>query len=216
MDIGTVLVVVLLIVLSLGAIIWMEIHSPKSNSNEHRHDSRASESNNMEVPEPHSPLLALRLNGSASRKTRTGGTTFMIQEVTIYVTETDSERLGELIESSHEQNDRANLPYVSKLEGELKYAEVVACEQIPPDVVTMRSKVKLKDLDTSEEKVYSIVFPSEANFDEGKISILPPLATALLGNKRGNIVEVEAPSRLRRLLISEILYQPESAGNYDL
>lgn len=108
------------------------------------------------------------------------------------------------------------LPYVHKLEDELKHAEIVAPEEIPPDVVTMRSKIKLKDLDTGEEKIYSIVFSSEATFDDGKISILAPLATALLGYKSGNIVEVEAPSRRRRLLISEILYQPESAGNYDL
>ena len=140
----------------------------------------------------------------------------MIQQATVYVTKTDRERLNNLIELARERDDRANLPYVGKLEDELEYAEVVASDDIPPDVVTMRSQIRLKDLDTDEEKIYSIVFPSEANFDEGKISILAPLATALLGYKLGNIVEVEAPSRLRRLLISEILYQPESAGNYDL
>jgi regulator of nucleoside diphosphate kinase len=140
----------------------------------------------------------------------------MIPQTTIYVTRTDRERLSNMIELVRDQDDRANLPYVSKLEDELNFAEVVDPGKIPSDVVTMRSKIKLKDLDTDEEKVYSIVFPSEANFDEGKISILAPLATALLGYKRGNIVEVDAPSRRRRLLISEILYQPESAGNYDL
>jgi regulator of nucleoside diphosphate kinase len=140
----------------------------------------------------------------------------MIQQATIYVTKTDCERLNNMIELVRNQNDRSNLPYARKLEDELRYAEVVAPEGIPPDVVTMRSKVRLKDLDTNEEKVYTIVFPSEANFDDCKISILAPLATALLGFKRGDIVEVKAPSRLRRLLISEILYQPESAGEYDL
>jgi regulator of nucleoside diphosphate kinase len=140
----------------------------------------------------------------------------MIHQATMYVTKTDRQRLSNMIELARDHNDRANLHYVGKLENELKYADVVAPEEIPPDVVTMRSRVKLKDLDTNEENIYSIVFPSEANFDEGKISILAPLATALLGYKRGDIVEVEAPSRLRRLQISEILYQPESAGNYDL
>ena len=140
----------------------------------------------------------------------------MLQRATIYVTNSDRDRLANMIELTREQDDRANFMYVGKLEGELESAEVVAPDDIPPDVVTMRSKVKLKDLDTNEEKIYSIVFPSEANLDEGKISILAPLATALLGYKRGNVVEVEAPSRLRRLLISEILYQPESMGHYDL
>ena len=140
----------------------------------------------------------------------------MLQRATIYVTNSDRDRLANMIELTREQDDRANFMYVGKLEGELESAEVVAPDDIPPDVVTMRSTVKLKDLDTDEERIYSIVFPSEANLDEGKISILAPLATALLGYKRGNVVEVEAPSRLRRLLISEILYQPESMGDYDL
>lgn len=140
----------------------------------------------------------------------------MIQQATIYITKTDRDRLGNLIELTREHHDRANLPYVGKLEDQLEYAEVVASSDIPPDVVTMRSKIKLKDLDTGEEKVYSIVFPSEADFDQGKISILAPLATALLGYKRGDTVEFEAPSRLRRLLIMDILYQPESVGDYNL
>ena len=140
----------------------------------------------------------------------------MIQQATIYITKTDRERLGNLIELVRHQNDRANLSYVSRLEDELEYAETVASEDIPPDVVTMRSKVKLRDLDTGEENVYSIVFPSEANFDEGKISILAPLATALLGYRRGDTVEFQAPARLRRLKIEEILYQPESVGDYNL
>lgn len=140
----------------------------------------------------------------------------MIQQTTIYITKTDRERLGNLIELVRNQNDRAQFAYVNKLEEELEYAEIVAPEDIPPDVVTMRSKVKLKDLDTGKENVYSIVFPTEANYDEGKISILAPLATALLGYKRGDTVEFQAPTRLRRLNVEEILYQPESAGDYNL
>jgi regulator of nucleoside diphosphate kinase len=140
----------------------------------------------------------------------------MNQQTTICITQTDFERLGNLIESVRDQNDRANLSYVGKLEDELEYADVVASDDIPPDVVTMRSKIRLKDLDTKEDSVYSIVFPSEANADEGKISVLAPLATALLGYRRGATVEFQAPGRVRRLKIVQILYQPESAGDYDL
>ena len=140
----------------------------------------------------------------------------MIKQPTIYISQTDRERLGNLIELVRSQGDRSNLTYVNELEEELDFAEVVAPEDIPPDVVTMRSKVRLLDLDTKQESVYSIVFPSEANFDEGKISVLAPLATALLGYRRGATVEFEAPGRVRRLQILEILYQPESAGDFDL
>jgi regulator of nucleoside diphosphate kinase len=140
----------------------------------------------------------------------------MIQQPTIYISQTDRKRLGNLIEQVRNEADRSNLSYVNELEEELEFAEVVAPEDIPPDVVTMRSKIRLKDLDTEEESVYSIVFPSEANFDEGKISVLAPLATALLGYRRGSTVEFEAPGRRRRLQILEILYQPESAGDFNL
>ena len=140
----------------------------------------------------------------------------MKQQATIYISETDRDRLGNLIELVRGQGDRANLSYVNRLEDELEFAEVVAPKEIPPDTVTMRSKVRLKDRDTKEESVYSIVFPSEANFEEGKISVLAPLAMALLGHSCGASIELQAPGRLRRLQILEILYQPESAGDYDL
>lgn len=140
----------------------------------------------------------------------------MFQNTTIYITKIDHERLGNLIKRIRNQEDLANFAYIERLEEELENAEIVAPEEVPPEVVTMRSKVKLKDLDTGEEVIYSIVFPSEANAGEGKISILAPLVTALLGKKRGDTVEFQAPSRLRRLKIEKILYQPESAGEYNL
>ena len=140
----------------------------------------------------------------------------MTKEATVYISQTDRERLGNLIELVRSGGDRTSLSYVNKLEDELEYAEVVSPEKIPPDIVTMRSKVRLRDLDTKEETVYSIVFPSEANFDEGKISVLAPLAMALLGHRRGSTIEFQAPGRVRRLHIVQILYQPESAGDFDL
>ena len=140
----------------------------------------------------------------------------MKKQATIYISQTDRQRLGNLIEQVRNQGDRSNLAYVNKLEDELEFAEVVAPENVPADVVTMRSKVKLRDLDTEQESVYAIVFPTEANFNEGKISVLAPLATALMGHRRGSTIEFEAPGRMRKLQILEILYQPESAGDFDL
>jgi regulator of nucleoside diphosphate kinase len=80
----------------------------------------------------------------------------------------------------------------------------------------MRSKVRLRDLDTGEEMVYTLVFPSEANFDEGKISVLAPVGTAMLGYRVGSLIEWEVPSGRRRLKVEELLYQPEAAGDYNL
>lgn len=140
----------------------------------------------------------------------------MVKEETIWLTKTDLERLGNLVELVRNEGERQLYQYIKKLEEKLEYAEVARSEDIPSSVITMRSKVRLKDLDNGEETIYSLVFPGEAQSDEGKLSILSPLATAILGYRLGDTVEFQAPSRLRRLKVLEILYQPESAGDLNL
>ena len=90
----------------------------------------------------------------------------MKKSTTVFITETDHERLGHLINMVRNQHDSANAGYVKSLEEGIEFAEVVAPEDIPPDVVTMRSRLKLRDLDSGEVSVYSIVFPTEANIDD--------------------------------------------------
>lgn len=135
--------------------------------------------------------------------------------VNIYITEPDYQRLSGLIEITRERNG-IDREYLNKLEAELDRAEIVDQKQVPADVITMRSKVRLKDLVSGEANTYSLVFPTEANFSEGKISILAPIGTAILGYKRGDTIEWPVPSGVRRLKVDEILYQPEAAGNYEL
>ena len=132
----------------------------------------------------------------------------------IYITTSDYHRLSGLIEFSRERNGDADREYLDQLEEELGRAELVNPEEIPGDVITMRSKVRLKDLKSGKTVMYSLVFPSEANSNEGQISVLAPIGTALLGNRSGDVVESRVPSGLRRLKVKEILYQPEAAGNY--
>lgn len=141
----------------------------------------------------------------------------MVEEATIYITETDRQRLEKLIEKSAERDEGgANQEYLRRLELELEQAVTVPSEEVPGDVITMRSRVRLSDLNTGEEVVYTLVFPSEANFEEGKISVLAPIGTAMLGYRAGSIIEWQVPSGLRRLKVEEILYQPEAACDYNL
>jgi len=109
-----------------------------------------------------------------------------------------------------------NLEYLNRLEEELDRAEVVEPKDIPPDVITMRSTVRLNDLSTGKEMVYWLAFPTEANYDEGKISILAPVGTAMLGYRRGDVIEWEVPLGVRRLKVEKVLYQPEANGDYHL
>ena len=134
---------------------------------------------------------------------------------TIYITELDYDRLSGLIERTREQNG-VDRQYLNKLEAELDRAEIVDSKAIPADVVTMRSKVRLKDLVSGDSNTYSLVFPTEADFAEGKISVLAPIGTAILGFRTGDTIEWQVPSGLRKLKVEEVLYQPESAGDHNL
>ena len=140
----------------------------------------------------------------------------MAKETNIYITKPDHERLTRLIEIARERESNANREYLDRLEEELGRAEVIQQKDIPGDVITMRSTARLKDLDTSEEMIYRLVFPTEANYDERKISVLAPIGTAMLGYRRGDVIEWQVPSGVRRLSIEEVLYQPESKGEYHL
>ena len=133
----------------------------------------------------------------------------------IYITEPDYQRLSGLIDRTRERSN-SDREYLNKLEAELDRAEIVDSKDIPADVITMRSRVRLKDLVSGETNTYSLVFPTEADFAEGKISVLAPIGTAILGYKRGDTIEWPVPSGLRRLKVEEILYQPESAGDHEL
>src|SRR5689334_6873798 len=133
----------------------------------------------------------------------------------IYITELDYNRLNGLIDRTRERN-AVDKEYLNKLEAELERDEDVDPKDIPTDVITMRSKVRLQDIGSSESNTYSLVFPTEADFAEGKISVLAPIGTAILGYHLGDTIEWQVPSGLRRLKVEEILYQPESAGDHEL
>ncbi|HKA22808.1 MAG TPA: nucleoside diphosphate kinase regulator [Blastocatellia bacterium] len=140
----------------------------------------------------------------------------MTKESTIYITEVDLARLRKLIEAARDSGVDSNMPYMNKLEDELDRANIVDPKEIPMDAITMRSKVRLKDLESRKEMIYSLVFPNEADVDEGRISVLAPVGTAMIGYRVGDIIEWEVPSGLRRLKVEEVLYQPEASGDYQL
>ncbi len=130
----------------------------------------------------------------------------------IYITHYDMERLRELIEV-YGGNDT---PYLDRLEEELNRARVVDPRDIPGDVVTMNSVVRIKDLDTGEEKSFALVFPNKTATGEKTVSILAPVGTALIGCREGDTIEWNVPAGTKRIQVTEIIYQPERIGNYDL
>ena len=133
----------------------------------------------------------------------------------IHVTDYDMQRLRKLLEGTQHWN-RKDREYLVHLEEELDRAVLIASKKVPPNVVTMNSQVRVKDLDSEKEMAIQLVFPSEADFEQGKISILAPIGTALIGYRAGDTVEWKVPAGVRRLHIEEITYQPEAAGDYEL
>ncbi len=133
----------------------------------------------------------------------------------IFVTGSDMEKLRNLVRpgqgfnGSHEASFR-------QLREELDKATVVDAKEIPADVVTMNSEVKFRDMETREEFVYRLVYPSFANAEKKRISILAPIGMALLGYRVGDVVEWRVPAGVRKLKIEEVIYQPEANGEFDL
>lgn len=102
------------------------------------------------------------------------------------------------------------------LEREIGRGAVVRPQEIPADVVTMNSTVRVTDCEEGTSNVYTIVFPGNADYERGRISILAPLGIALLGYRVGDTVDWNMPGGTRKLRIEEIVYQPEAAGDYHL
>jgi regulator of nucleoside diphosphate kinase len=138
-----------------------------------------------------------------------------MEKRTIYVTEYDAERLRSLISEAKRLGQRGN-EYLESLEAELARGQLVAPTEVPPDVITMNSKVFLVDLDTNEEMVYMLVFPQDADIEQSRISILAPIGTAMLGYRVGDVFTWQVPDGVRRLKVKQILYQPEASGDYHL
>jgi regulator of nucleoside diphosphate kinase len=132
----------------------------------------------------------------------------MSSQQTICVTRFDMECLRALITRMYWM--RAETGSLVRLQEVLDSAEVVNTTDLSAQRVTLDSQVRLKNLDSRKEHVFTIVLPLQADIDRHKISVLSPLGTALLGHKVGDIIDVEAPSGIREFSIEEVLHQPET------
>jgi regulator of nucleoside diphosphate kinase len=131
----------------------------------------------------------------------------------IFITDFDLKRFKWLLSNSH-KFDETYKKYLFDLEEELKEAVIVDQKAVPANIITMHSKFKIKDIDTNEENIYTLVFPFDASQEENKLSILTSIGISVIGSEAGRVFECESPSGKRNCRIEEILFQPESQGNY--
>jgi len=133
----------------------------------------------------------------------------------IFITENDMWRLNRSFQITTALVGR-NRQHFENLQEKLDRAEIVEPKKIPEDVITMNSQIRLRNLDTSEEMTYWLVFPDKTNVSPNALSVLAPMGTALLGYKEGDIIELDVPGGTKKLLVLEVIYQPERLGNYEL
>ena len=103
------------------------------------------------------------------------------------------------------KNEQALLEHrIATLEERLRNARVISKKDIAKDVVSIGSKVKLRDIDAKQTVEYRIVGSAEANPSENKLSNESPVGKAIIGKKKGETVEVAAPRGSMKFKILEI------------
>jgi regulator of nucleoside diphosphate kinase len=126
----------------------------------------------------------------------------------IIITANDLERLWPVL-------DQHDTPAAESLEMELRRAVIVDPHEVPADVVTMNSEVVYEDCESRARRTVRIVYPHDANASNGRVSVLAPIGSALLGLRVGQSIEWQVPTGTKRVRVVEIRYQPEAAGDFE-
>jgi transcription elongation factor GreA len=113
--------------------------------------------------------------------------------------------IAENAEYDDAKNEQAMLEHkIALLEERLMSARVIEKKDIAKDVVSVGSKVRLRDVAANKTFEYQIVGSAEANPAENKLSNESPVGKAILGRKKGEVVEVAAPRGALKFKILEI------------
>lgn len=125
----------------------------------------------------------------------------------LVITTLDLERLRPML-------DQYDSPATELLDQELHRAHVVEPGRVPADVVTMNSEVVYEDCDTSARRTVRVVYPQDADAKNGRVSVLAPIGSALLGLRVGQTITWDVPNGQKRIRVVEVRYQPEASGDY--
>jgi regulator of nucleoside diphosphate kinase len=132
----------------------------------------------------------------------------------IHITTQDKQRLEDLL-IEVEASDPRKHGDLKALKEELHRAVIVNPKDVAGDVITMNSRAEMRDLETGETVAFTLVFPSEADVDKEKISVLAPIGAGMLGYRVGDEFQWNVPGGLRRMKVTQVYYQPEAAGDFD-
>jgi regulator of nucleoside diphosphate kinase len=132
---------------------------------------------------------------------------------TITITLRDYDRLTGLPRTNGAMMPEKN---IGALRNALKNARKTSPDKIQSSVVTMNSKVLVKELNSGRQSEVTLVYPSEAAHHSGRVSVLSPVGLALLGRREREVVTWKVPHGTGSFEIVKVIYQPEAAGDYHL
>jgi regulator of nucleoside diphosphate kinase len=133
----------------------------------------------------------------------------------IFITHHDLKRLRKLIADITDENQAGSFS-IQELARELGRGIVVSPKDVPENVITMNSRVLLRDVESEKNMTYWLVFPDKVDAVKNPVSILSPLGTAMIGYKVGDVFTWESPDGVKQMEVLDILYQPERVGNFVL
>ncbi len=103
--------------------------------------------------------------------------------------------LSENSEYDEAMNEQAKLEAkIARLENDIRNANILDGDNLSAGVVHPGSKVKVENIETAKKSEYTILGPSESNPSQGIISDQSPIGKALIGNRKGDVVDVLLPT----------------------
>ena len=107
----------------------------------------------------------------------------------------DARSFGENSEYDEAMNEQAKLEAkIARLENDIRNANILDEDNLNAGVVHPGSKVKVENVETGKKSEYTILGPSESNPSQGIISDQSPIGKSLIGNRKGDVVDVPLPT----------------------
>jgi regulator of nucleoside diphosphate kinase len=131
------------------------------------------------------------------------------------MTHADRRRLTRMVRRLR-SSGRGRREHIAALNRRIAAADVVRPTDIPRNVITLNSRVVLKDLDSRKRVTVTLAEPWDGSMVGDRVSVAGPAGIALLGGRVGQIVRWRVGANVRRLRVEQVLYQPEAAGDFHL
>lgn len=127
------------------------------------------------------------------------------------ITQLDQQRLDALLAEAIAQTTKPDEQFEA-FRHELEHARIVSPQETPIDIVTMNSTISLYDADFDVTETYSLVYPSDADIFDNRLSILNPMGMAILGRRIASVIHWKNSNGDHRMELKDLHFQPEREG----